>query len=270
MGIFDFMKKGKAETEPGGMDLPPLPKMEGPAGDTSLPPLPTEMPGEVPPSPMEEKLEPPTAPSMMDMPSAENLAPGELAPLPEVPIPEEEPMTEIPEPMEPPKEEEPDEFEVDISEPIPKMPAEPEEALPEMPLHDDIIPEKIPPLEGIPDVEFKTGPEKIEPMRHKPLPPIRYEMERPPAPAQVRIPEQPEAPVRHRARGPLFVRTDKFRAAVDDIEQIRAKFKEEDNIFFAVSEVKSTQDKQFESFKQTVEDIQRKLLFIDRALFESR
>ncbi|MBI5880952.1 hypothetical protein HZB90_02375, partial [archaeon] len=66
------------------------------------------------------------------------------------------------------------------------------------------------------------------------------------------------------------VRSDGFKAIADDIEQIRAKFKEEDDIFFRITEVKNAQDQRYEAFRVALEDMQRKLLFIDRTLFENR
>jgi len=72
----------------------------------------------------------------------------------------------------------------------------------------------------------------------------------------------------HEIRGPVFVRTDKFKAFLDDIEQIRTRFQEEENIFLRINDVKNSEDKAFEGFREIIEDIQRKLVFIDKTLFE--
>ena len=150
-------------------------------------------------------------------------------------------------------------------------------AMPEK-IGDEVVPDKIPPLEGIPEPpEFKaektsvvTGSheEQIHEALHAHQMPTIAAEDHP-----VYIP--PEEPAetketkRKIRRGPLYIRSDRFKAVLDDIEQIRAKFKEEDDFFFRISDIKNAQDQKFEDFKQTLEDVQRKLLFIDRTLFEA-
>ena len=51
---------------------------------------------------------------------------------------------------------------------------------------------------------------------------------------------------------------------------MKGKFKMEDDSFSRIADVKSMQDKHFEDFKTSLEDVQRKILFIDRSLFEAR
>ena len=68
----------------------------------------------------------------------------------------------------------------------------------------------------------------------------------------------------------MYVKTETVRAVLDSIEQVKAKFKEEDDIIFRIKDVKNAQDQKYEDFRQSLEDMQRKLLFIDRSLFEAR
>jgi hypothetical protein len=291
MGIFDFLKKDKAETPEAGMELPPVPKIEGmegfpetkeeglpPIPDTSLPPLPTEVPGEVPPKPEEKEMAAPKVelpePPKMEFPAPEKVEvekPELEAPKPEAAMPMP-PLPETPEIPEPP-----------AAEPAPEMPT-PEEikevmgkeevaakpTFPETPPlpSDDIIPDKIPPLEGLPEPpEFKAEqrPQIFESAGEVAPPPAPVAEEMPPA----YFP--PEEPVMQKrpARGPLFIRSDRFKAIIDDIEQVRASFKSEDDVFLRITDVKNSQDQKFEDFRQSLEDMQRKLLFIDRSLFES-
>ncbi|MBW2971427.1 hypothetical protein KY359_00175 [Candidatus Woesearchaeota archaeon] len=275
MGIFNFLKKDKAETLEAGMELPPVPKIEGlgdeegfpempmedvpPLPDTSLPPLPSEVPGAVPPRPKEQKLQPPKMELPVIPPPETAIAakqkagqwrpPAELPELPEIP---EEPAEQM------------EESEEEVTQ-MPEAPEFPE--VPEMP-SEEVIPDKIPPLEGLPEPpaftaeEPRAAPRPMAAARPKPMAP-------PEMPPAYFAPDAPAMPKRE-YRGPLFIRTDRFKAILDDIEQIKSTFKTEDDTFFRITDVKNSQDQKYEDFRQSLEDIQRKLLFIDRSLFEAR
>jgi len=229
MGIFGFMKKSRVETSDTSMALPPIPTLdEGfpeikdpqlpPLPDISLPPLPTEVP----------KMAP-TPPSIEQRSKAE--------------IPSQAPQTVLPPPPAPqPMEEEAP----DIT--FPTMQS----------ISEDLIPDRIPPLEDIPEPPMFGE----EPVTEQEMMPI----ERPETPMYH---EEPMiSRVQERRGGPLFIRSDRFRTIIEDLDVIRTKFKEEDEIFFRITEVKNTQDQKFERFRQLLEDVQRKLLFTDRSLFE--
>jgi hypothetical protein len=288
MGVFNFLKKPKADTSDTGMELPPVPKMEGTEGfpemkteevpalpDSSLPPLPTELPGEVPPAPEEKELETPK----VDMPKPPiGAEPKKVeTQLPEIPeFKEEELPEELPEA--PALPDVPEAHKIGVAEKPHVHPTEeaakeeaPKPTFPELPEHPahDVVPDKVPPLEGLPDAPAFI-PEEPSPV-----------VEEAPAPEPMKIPEEAlptmeylaedVTPLKRRVpQGPLYIQTDRVRAVLDDIEQIKAKFKAEDDVFFRINEVKSNQDQRFEDFRQTLEDMQRKLLFIDRSLFEVR
>ncbi|MBU2560890.1 MAG: hypothetical protein KKD17_01235 [Nanoarchaeota archaeon] len=282
MGVFDFLKKSKSDTPEAGMELPPIPRIEGmgeldefpefPKEDVpslpenSLPPLPTEVPGAVPPKPVERKLESPKMelPTLPPIGSAQpSRAPrkiGTETALP--PVPGMEIM--IPEPPEMPEAEE---YTPEGGAEEPARPEFPD--IPEAP-SEELVPDRIPPLEGLPEPpEFTSRTEAVPPRpAQRYAPPKRIEPEALPATTYF-APEEP-MPKRREVRGPLFIRTDRFRAIIDDIEQVRAKFKEEDDTFFRITDIKNAQDQKFEEFRQSLEDIQRKLLFIDRSLFEAK
>ncbi|MBN1544727.1 hypothetical protein JW898_04665 [Candidatus Woesearchaeota archaeon] len=265
------------------MELPPIPSIEGigsldefpefpdkddvpPLPETSLPPLPTEVPGTIPPRPVESKLEAPK----MELPALQPIGTAltsraprkigkEKTALP--PIPGMEMM--MPEPPEMPETEKytPDEAEEPARPEFPEIPEAPSE---------EVVPDRIPPLEGLPEPpEFSSRTETAFPRpAQRYSPPKRIEPEQLPSTAYFAA-EEP-MPRRREPKGPLFIRTDRFRAIIDDIEQVRAKFKEEDDTFFRITEIKNAQDQKFEEFRQSLEDVQRKLLFIDRSLFEAK
>ena len=252
MGIFGFLKKGKGDTITADMDLPPLPSMDDLGGfpeahkeelpslpESFLPPLPAEFPSSVPPAPKETMIYAPKADMPMPTPQAK-------------PEPQKIEVRKPIEEYESPSEEEHNE---NMEFPtIPEIPSE------------DVVPDTIPPLEELPEPpEYNYAPEKreipkMEALRPEPVEEIvpRY------------APEEIEQKKRRLVRGPTFMKTESVRTMLENVEIIRTKFKEEDDIFFRITDIKNAQDQKYESFRQTLEDMQRKLLFIDKTLFESR
>jgi hypothetical protein len=219
------------------------PKEESMQAEMELPPLPSlddtgfpRLGDELPPLP-ETSLPPlPTAlPSMAAL--------SGMPAMPKMELPSTPPPMTIIEPRKIEKAEQKFEFPT-----APEMPSE------------EIIPDTVPPLDSLPEPpEFRTE------MPRKEFSPKPTEMEDIPL-----YSAQEEPRTKTRGRGPLFIRSDNFKAIAEDIEQIRAKFKEEDDLFFRVTEVKNAQDQKYEAFRVALEDMQRKLLFIDRTLFENR
>jgi hypothetical protein len=79
----------------------------------------------------------------------------------------------------------------------------------------------------------------------------------------------PPPPMRvHHPSGPLFVRMDKYREALQYADEIKVTFKEEENLFLNINEIKNARDTKFETLHESLEDIQRKLLFVDKTIFE--
>ncbi|MFC1754941.1 hypothetical protein ACFL96_16375 [Thermoproteota archaeon] len=257
MGILDFLKKEKKPAK--ATELPPLPDI------SSLPPLP-DTPGAATPQ----------------APLPPGVAPG--------PEPEEMPAEKIP-PLNMPQEE--TSLTRGGAEDMPLFPEMPEEGIPEdvpeeKPLvrTDEIeeIPQKVPELEELPEPpSFQPGLEEPKPLKEIQL----IKMPQPGAPA----PEHKELPthvpplegfkptkfiapaeahlVMHRtAGGPLFVRMDEYKSLLDDISQMKTGFKENENLYTRLNDYRTEQDKKFESFHEALEDVQRKLLYIDKTLFE--
>jgi len=156
---------------------------------------------------------------------------------------------------------------------VPEMPPTGEAAKPEFPAAPETpgaetIPGKIPPLEGMPEApSFEEAKEDVVKMPGEPegMPPMDIEKGMPETYLE---PEEP-AQVRRQARGPLYIKTQNFKTVIENIEHIRTKFKEEDDIVFRITDIKNSQDQSFEGFRQALEDMQRKLLFVDRMIFEA-
>ncbi|MBU0461221.1 MAG: hypothetical protein KJ574_01405 [Nanoarchaeota archaeon] len=239
MGILSFLKK---ESKSAKKELPPLPDI------SSLPPLP-----DMPESPAPQTPAPPSASE-----ESESLWGPED-------IESEEPST------------------------FPEMPAEEEALSEEGPMFPDTVeevPEKIPDLEELPEPPSFRPRHEVKEIKPLGFPPVsKSAAPKIPSPSSLptRIPQlegfptapfiPPEKPrlVRQRvAQGPLFVRMDEYKEFLDDIERMRNDFKENENIYVRLNDYRTEQDKHFEKFHEALEDVQRKLLYIDKTLFEAQ
>lgn len=80
-----------------------------------------------------------------------------------------------------------------------------------------------------------------------------------------------ESPRRLRIRdGPVYVSVGSYRAALNDLNLIRAKVKESEDCIERLNEIKNLKDKYIEQFRAKLEDLQRKSLYVDKSLFERR
>ncbi|MFH0979093.1 MAG: hypothetical protein V1837_07380 [Candidatus Woesearchaeota archaeon] len=150
--------------------------------------------------------------------------------------------------------------------------------LPEIPAVDDL---DLPP----PPVYPKARP-KVETQRHEPLP-IPQPEAFSPKPEVLMQPEKIEIPIEHlikprvteaaqpeisrerilKAIGmqkPLFVRVDDYREIIDGAAEIRNNLKEASDIVVRMNELKNEEDKEFEKWRLELEDMQRKLMYVDR------
>lgn len=285
MGMFKFLKKSKADMTDTGLELPPVPTMDNSGvfpeineentpdlPDTSLPPLPTELPGEIPPAPKTEEISTPTT-NLPDVPNIDDTLPEGKGYL-NAPIPPGQEKKEA-EPIHPqdnddmPTKKEIEEVMGNVET---AMSGKSKPEFPSMPDHvsEDLVPDDIPPLEGIPEPPgFETEPATSAPYIPEQQHAVEAVVHEPEHPIYI-APDEPQETMRREVHGPRYIRSDRFKAVLEDIEHIKAKFKEEDEFFFRIKDIKSAQDQKFEEFRQTLEDVQRKLLFIDKTLFETR
>jgi len=68
---------------------------------------------------------------------------------------------------------------------------------------------------------------------------------------------------------PIFVRVDDYREIIDGTGRIRNNLKEATDIVLRMGELKNEQDKEFERWRLQLEDVQRKLMYVDKVIFES-
>jgi hypothetical protein len=81
--------------------------------------------------------------------------------------------------------------------------------------------------------------------------------------------EQPFQYKRHEGvLKPLYVRTDEYRKMLDNFIDIKNLCTALDETVFRLENLKKNQDNELADYKSTSEDIQRKLLYIDKTIFE--
>jgi len=139
-------------------------------------------------------------------------------------------------------------------------------SMPEVPSIEENAPDKIPALEDLPEAPtFSQEEEKIK----------RPRLEEEPFQAQARtqrfepiVARREEVVMSHKIKGPLFAKLDDYREVLGDVETIKNNLKNTDNNFIKLNDYRSEQDKLFEHLNEEFEDMQRKLVYVDKILFE--
>jgi hypothetical protein len=66
---------------------------------------------------------------------------------------------------------------------------------------------------------------------------------------------------------PIFVNVKNYRDVLDELGLIKNIINENTDVVSRVGEFKGDEDKEFEKWQKLVEDIQKKLIFVDKTLF---
>jgi len=69
-------------------------------------------------------------------------------------------------------------------------------------------------------------------------------------------------------RKPLFIRTDQYKDVKKNMTGFEEILKEADEIYYRITNLKEDQDSQFNLFHKKIEEIQRKLIHVDKTIFE--
>ena len=67
---------------------------------------------------------------------------------------------------------------------------------------------------------------------------------------------------------PIFVKIEKYKTALDLIDQIKSKISEAEKVLADVEALKANEDKELENWKSELQEIKEKLLSVDKNLFE--
>ena len=65
-----------------------------------------------------------------------------------------------------------------------------------------------------------------------------------------------------------YVRVEKFKMILGGINIVRDSLRKSDESFMKLENIKNTEDKSFDKVKSSLDDLQRKLIFIDKTLFK--
>lgn len=79
-------------------------------------------------------------------------------------------------------------------------------------------------------------------------------------------------PARHfdfKEEKPLFVKIDKYKQAINDIEHIRNRLREAEHLLDEIDRLRIEEQRELENWRSEVNRIKEKLLDIDKKLFES-
>ena len=75
--------------------------------------------------------------------------------------------------------------------------------------------------------------------------------------------------LRHKeAKAPVFIRVERFRNVLNSSKDIRNDLKISDQSIARLMEIDSNKDRVFERWHNTMTDLQKKIIFIDKALFK--
>ncbi|AJF61414.1 TPA: hypothetical protein HA239_04440 [Candidatus Woesearchaeota archaeon] len=81
--------------------------------------------------------------------------------------------------------------------------------------------------------------------------------------------ELPEFAVKEIKKGPVFVRTDEYSGMLSGIDSMEGVMKEGQETVYLLKNLKKNADTVHEKYLNTLEDIQKKLMYVDHLLFES-
>ncbi len=82
------------------------------------------------------------------------------------------------------------------------------------------------------------------------------------------LPQKPEIKVN--TISPLFIEADSYSKFIDEIDRLRIKLHLLGGVIAKIDDLREKEDSELRRWHQNIDEIRKKLLFIDDALFESR
>ena len=158
-----------------------------------------------------------------------------------------------------------------------------DEGMPEFPDLDDLDKEPV----SAPNMDMPQAPKMVPafsqaPQIQEPVPDFNQVPQIPSSQASVtdnsqqnNQSAQPAHQIKHRGTGriirsgeAIYVRVDKFKVALDNISVIRSDLRKSEVDLMKLESLKHEKDKSFEKFKSSLDDLQKKLIFVDKTLFK--
>ena len=138
-------------------------------------------------------------------------------------------------------------------------------------------------MPDFPDLEEKSQPTYAQPAQRapfqaQPMPIMNAEEEH----EENEQPMEPEAsdrdyqkltrrylfPERRHDARQTFVKVEKFKAVLDNISMIRSDLRKSEEALLKLEQMKGSKDRSYDKFKASLDDLQKKLIFIDKTLFK--
>ena len=131
---------------------------------------------------------------------------------------------------------------------------------------------EIPPFNGISYPEpMPTMPQMPQPMQPLPEPePKDDEMHSDNFPRmERRLFSQEKRMLRERPSAKtIYVRIDKFKATLGSINMVRSDLRKSEEALMKLENIKNSKDRSFDKVKVSLDDLQKKLIFVDKILFK--
>lgn len=71
-----------------------------------------------------------------------------------------------------------------------------------------------------------------------------------------------------RAGKTIYVRVDRFKATLGSINMVRSDLRKSEEALMKLENIKIAKDRSFDKFKLSLDDLQKKLIFVDKTLFK--
>ncbi len=279
MGFFDSFKKkaGEQSNKESSEQMPPPPKANIPNvikppenSQMPAPPQKKEVPGtpeqQIPPLPQSNQLEnPPKMPSQSAPYLKKAIAPAKKTDLPSLPQQNPDPLFQ-PSPV--------------TSQTAPSSPSLPEEKkrsgvqkdLTNLPARNNI--QNLPPR--LPELPQKLIKRELPKYNVKEIPSFDIEQE-------IEMPILEDLPLldveereeiyknyRHKhINKPLFIRTDEYKEVLETVNNFKNYLSNSLEMLSSLETLKRNTDMEHKTYKESLEDIQRKLIYVDKTLFSS-
>ncbi|MBI3027609.1 hypothetical protein HYY70_05855 [Candidatus Woesearchaeota archaeon] len=126
-----------------------------------------------------------------------------------------------------------------------------EPIMPQLP--EDILPKPIP-IKAEPEEQLHTEQQSMEIESHPK--------------AERKLFAHEKRPYRMSAAKTVYVRVDKFKATLGSVNIIRNDLRKSEEALMKLETIKISKDRSFDKVKSSLEDLQKKLIFIDKTLFK--
>lgn len=120
----------------------------------------------------------------------------------------------------------------------------------------------------MPDMEDHSMELPEPPMDEEPHEPEAMEMHEEPESPSMEMASEP-MPMRGRrsSSGPIFVSVQDYQMILSGVTAMKSKLAATDESFKKLHEIKAAQEKQLDAWRTALEDVQRKMTYVDEVLF---